>query len=49
MIKCRRRQATDPQKLKKFCQRSFYRFLLAEAEAKAIGVEVEVEVEVEAV
>ena len=38
MIKCRRRQATDPQKLKN-CQRSFSRFLLVEAEAEAIGVE----------
>ena len=36
MIKCRR-QATDPQKLKKNCQRSFSRFSLVEAEA--IGVE----------
>ena len=32
MIKCRRRQATDPQKLKN-CQRSFSCFLLVEAEA----------------
>ena len=40
MIKCRRRQATDPQKLKDF-QRSFSRFLLVEAEA--IGVETEAE------
>ena len=32
MIKCRRRQATDPQKLKN-CQRSFTCFLLVEAEA----------------
>ena len=39
MIKCRRRQATDPQKFKKNCQRSFSRFLLVEAEA--IGVEAE--------
>ena len=49
MIKCRRRQATDPQKLKN-CQRSFSRFLLVEeeaveAEAEAIGVEVEAESE----
>ena len=44
MMKCRRRQATDPQKLKKKCQRSFSRFLLVEAEAveaEAIGVEAE--------
>ena len=39
MMKCRRRQATDPQKLKKNCQRLFFRFLLVEAEA--IGVEAE--------
>ena len=38
MIKSRRRQATDPQKLKN-AQRSFSVFLLVEAEAKAIGVE----------
>ena len=51
MIKCRRRQATDPQKLKN-CQRSFSRFLLVEAEAmeaemetEAIGVEAEAESE----
>ena len=41
MMKCRRRQATDPQKLKN-CQRSFYRFWLVEVEAvEAIGVEAE--------
>ena len=40
MIKCRRRQATDPQKLKN-CQWSFSRFLLVEVEA--IGVEAESE------
>ena len=43
MIKCRRRQATYPQKLKN-CQRSFYGFLLVEAEtveAEAIGVKTE--------
>ena len=43
MVKCRR-QAADPQKLKKNCQRSFFRFLLVEAEAveaEAIGVEAE--------
>ena len=41
MIKCRSRQATDPQKLKN-CQQSFSRFLLVEAEAvEAIGVETE--------
>ena len=51
MIKCRRRQATDPQKFKN-CQRSFSRFLMVEAEAveaeaeeEAIGVEVEAESE----
>ena len=38
MMKCRRRQARDPQKLKK-CQRLFSRFLLVEAEA--IGVKAE--------
>ena len=38
MMKCRRRQATDPQKLKKLST-SFFRFLLVEAEA--IGVEAE--------
>ena len=46
MIKCRRRQATDPQKLKKNCQRSLFRFLLVEAEAmeaEATGVETEAE------
>ena len=32
MIKCRRKQAKDPQKLKKNCQWSFFRFLLVEAE-----------------
>ena len=41
MMKCRRRQAADPQKLKKNCQRSFFCFLLVEAEAEAIGVEAE--------
>ena len=43
MMKCRRRQATKPQKFKKNCQRSFFRFLLVEAEAEAIGVEAEAE------
>ena len=41
MIKCRRRHATDPQKLKKIVNG---RFLLVEAEAvevEAIGVEAE--------
>ena len=38
MIKCRRRQATDPQKFKKIVNG---RFLLVEAEAEAIGVEAE--------
>ena len=32
MIKCRRRQATNPQKLKN-CQQSFSCFLMVEAEA----------------
>ena len=41
MIKCRRRKGTDPQKLKKNCQRSFSRFLLLEAKAEALGVETE--------
>ena len=40
MIKCRRRQATDPQKLKN-CQGSFSRFLFVKAGAEAIGVEAE--------
>ena len=49
MIKCRRRQAKDPQKLKKNCQRWFFRFLLVETEAvgakaEAIGVEAQAEV-----
>ena len=30
-------------KVKKNCQRSFFRFLLVEAEAEAIGVEAEAE------
>ena len=38
MMKCRRRQARDPQKLKK-CQRLFSRFFLVKAEA--IGVKAE--------
>ena len=42
MMKCRRRQATNPQKLKN-CQRSFSRFLLVKAEAEAIGMEAETE------
>ena len=47
MIKCRGRQATDPQKLKN-SQQSFSRFLLVEAEA--IGLEAEARgVEAEAV
>ena len=37
MIKCRRKQTTDPQKLKN-CQRSFSRFLLVDAEAETISV-----------
>ena len=43
MMKCRRRQATKPQKLKKIVNG---RFLLVEAEAveaEAIGVEAEAE------
>ena len=32
MIKCRRKQATDPQKLKN-CKQSFSRFLLVDAKA----------------
>ena len=43
MIKCRRKQAKDPQKLKKNCQWSFFCFFLVEAEAEAIGVEAEAE------
>ena len=39
MIKCRRKQAKDPQKLKKNCQWSFFRFLLVEAEAEAVEAE----------
>ena len=38
MMKCKRRQATDPQKLKKLST-VLFRFLLVEAEA--IGVEAE--------
>ena len=52
MIKCRRRQAKDPQKLKKIVNGRFFVFLLveaeaveAEAEAEAIGVEAEAEAE----
>ena len=41
MIKCRRRQATDPQKLKKKLSTVVFGFLLVEAEAEAIGVEAE--------
>ena len=42
MIKCRRRQATDSQKLKKSCQRPFSHFLLVEAKAtEAEAVEAE--------
>ena len=43
MMKCRRKQATDPQKLKKLSTVVFS-FLLVEAEAveaEAIGVEAE--------
>ena len=36
-----RRQATNPQKFKKICQRLFFRFLLVKAEAEAIGMEAE--------
>ena len=47
-MKCRRRQATDPQKLKKIVNGCFLVFLLVEAEgeaveAEAIGVEAEAE------
>ena len=38
MIKCRRRQAIDPQELKN-CQQLFFGFLLVEAETEVIGVE----------
>ena len=37
MMKCRRRQAADPQKLNKNCQRSFFRFVFVEAEAIDVG------------
>ena len=37
-MKGKRRQATDPQKLKKNCHRSFFCFLLVEAQAAAIVV-----------
>ena len=37
MMKCGKRQATDPQKLKKNCQQSFSYFLFVEA----IGIEAE--------
>ena len=40
MIKCRRKQATDPQKFKKLSMVVFS-FLLVEAEAEAIGEEAE--------
>ena len=48
MIKCRRRQATKPQKLKKIVNGRFFRFLsveaeAVEAEAEAISVEAEAE------
>ena len=39
MMKCRRRQATDPQKLEKIVNGRFLVFLLVEAEA--IGAEAE--------
>ena len=42
MIKCRRRQATDPQKIKKLSTVVFS-FLSVEAETGAIGVEAEAE------
>ena len=42
MTKCRRWQATDPQKLKKLST-VIFRFLLVKAEAEVIGVEAEVE------
>ena len=50
MIKCRRRQDTDPQKLKN-AQRLVSRFLLVEAEAvevEAIGVKAEAVYEITA-
>ena len=40
-MKCRRRQATKPQKLKKFVNGRFFCFLLVEAET--LGVEAEAE------
>ena len=40
MIKCRRRQATDPQKLKKLSTVVFS-FFVSGSEAEAIGVEAE--------
>ena len=50
MMKCRRRQGTDPQKLKN-CPRSFSRFLSVAAEAVAVeAVEAEaLDVEAEVV
>ena len=53
-MKCRRRQATDPQKFKKIVNGRFFVFLLVEAEAigveaEAIGVEAKaIDVEAEA-
>ena len=44
MMKCRRRQATDQQKLKKIVNGRLFRFLLVEeeaVEAEAMGVEAE--------
>ena len=41
MTKCRRRQGTDPQKLKKIVNGRFFLFLLVEVEAETIGVEAE--------
>ena len=41
MMRCRRRQGIDPQKLKKIVNGRFFCFLLVEAEAETIGVEAE--------
>ena len=48
MIKCRKRQATDPQKFKKLST-VLFSFLLVEAEAEAEAIGVEAEAESEAV
>ena len=41
MIKCRRRQGTDPQKFKKIVNGRFLSVEVEAAEAEAIGVEAE--------